>query len=112
MAHLLPNSRRFLYAALHGRPTEMPDALDYSANVEQHSMYAMCFAKKYVNMLVILAVGCILWAMERRDVRCAERKGNSSLVMTLTMGIQMHGNRRYGSLMKPPKCRNTIRVRS
>ena len=75
-------------------------------------VYAMCFAKKYVNMSVILAVGCILWAMERRDVRCAERKGNSSLVMTLTMGIQMHGNRRYGSLMKPPKCRNTIRVRS
>lgn len=68
----------------------MPDALDYSANVEQHSMifyvYAMCFAKKYVNMLVILAVGCILWAMERWDVRCAERKGNSSLVMTESHG--------------------------
>ena len=56
MAHLLPNLRRFLYAALHGRPTEMPDALDCSANVvERHSIYAMCFAKKCVNMLVIFS---------------------------------------------------------
>jgi hypothetical protein len=46
MAHLLPNSRRFLYAALHGRPTEMPDALDYSANVEQHSMYMPCVLRR------------------------------------------------------------------